>query len=270
MEQTEQAVQEQPVSDGVSEAKVSTINKSTDHTKRPKSKIQFPYADLENAIGVAKKLFEKAGQQRADMSQVVAWLGHESSDSGAFRLKFSIARIFGLIDVSDDGKQVWLSDIGIRIVDSENDALAKVQAFLAVPLFKAMFDRYKGRMLPGDDVVETEMEGLGVVPKQKDRARQVFSKSAEQAGLFTYGKGRLILPGGVSEAMLTSEAQPNGARQLPPAVIESQGSATDNPMITLLVQTLPAPGTVFPEDAQEQWFRTVRAIFDRVYVKNPR
>jgi len=37
--------------------------------------------------------------------------------------------------------------------------------------------------------------GLGVSEKQKGRARQVFERSAEQAGVFEHGKNKLVMPG---------------------------------------------------------------------------
>ena len=37
-------------------------------------------------------------------------------------------------------------------------------------------------------------KGLIVSEKQKDRARQVFERSAEQGGFFEHGKNRLVMP----------------------------------------------------------------------------
>jgi hypothetical protein len=36
------------------------------------------------------------------------------------------------------------------------------------------------------------METLGVPPKQKERARQIFSKSAQSAGIIDAGMGRFV------------------------------------------------------------------------------
>ena len=41
--------------------------------------------------------------------------------------------------------------------------------------------------MPPAAALEREMVELGVSPKQKDKARQVFERSAEQAGFFATG-----------------------------------------------------------------------------------
>jgi len=41
--------------------------------------------------------------------------------------------------------------------------------------------------LPPAAGLETAMVALGVTPKQKDTARQVFQRSATEAGFFAYG-----------------------------------------------------------------------------------
>jgi hypothetical protein len=271
MDQSEEAVTEQPVETGTAEQQAAPEDKnSTTAKERAKSTIQFPYGDLDVAVAAAKKIFAGKGQQQADMAQIVALLGHDTSDSGAFRFKLSTARTFGLIDA--DSKQGRLTEIGIRIVDPEFEALAKVQAFLAVPLFKVMYERYKNRILPLDKVIEGEMIALGVAPKQGERARQVFQKSAELAGLFTYGKGKLILPGGVSEAMLGSDTGQNGHRQLtaPPIVEPHQASAADNGCIRMMIKTLPPPGSVVTEEAREIYVRAFNAALDEIYQKSTR
>jgi hypothetical protein len=39
------------------------------------------------------------------------------------------------------------------------------------------------------------MVALGVAEKTKDRARQLFERSAEHAGFFAHGRNRLVMPG---------------------------------------------------------------------------
>jgi hypothetical protein len=60
---------------------------------------------------------------------------------------------------------------------------AKARAFLAVPLYKAVYEKYKGGVLPPAAALERDLVALGVAEKQKGRAGQVFERSAEQAGL---------------------------------------------------------------------------------------
>jgi hypothetical protein len=71
---------------------------------------------------------------------------------------------------------------------------ARVDAFLHVPLFQAIYQNHETGLLPDDQGLETEIIQLGVSEKQADRARQAFQRSAEQAGFFKNAKDRLVLP----------------------------------------------------------------------------
>jgi hypothetical protein len=56
--------------------------------------------------------------------------------------------------------------------------------------------------------LEREIVELGVAEKQKDKARQVFERSADQAGFFEHGPNRLVMPGIAARhsAKMTSRA----------------------------------------------------------------
>ena len=232
---------------------------------REKSEMKFPYTNLDDAIAIPKMLFEKAGQQ-ADLMQLAAWMGHDSHRTGAFRVKLYAATAFGLVEI--EGQEVRLTSVGSRVVDPEYQPLAKVQAFFTVPLFKGLYDKYRGKMLPGNDALESEIVALGAAPKQKDRARQTFQKSAQQAGLFNSGKDRLILPAGISESMLSSDTPPQLKQReaQTPAVIESKVIATD-PRAGLLVSTIPSPDSGFSAGERKQWHAMADAIFDQIFGK---
>ena len=53
-----------------------------------------------------------------------------------------------------------LTPLGLRIVDSSQEAAARVEAFLVVPLYKAIYEKYKGYTLPPPAALEREMAGL--------------------------------------------------------------------------------------------------------------
>lgn len=74
-----------------------------------------------------------------------------------------MARIFGLIE-SEKG-QISLTDIGRRIVDPTQERRARAEAFLHVPLYVAIYSKYKQHMLPPAAALEREMAQLGVVVK---------------------------------------------------------------------------------------------------------
>jgi len=156
-----------------------------------KTAIKFPYQDLNSAVTVAKKIFEKGGRS-GETAQVAAWLGHETVDSGAFRSRTGAAQTFGLISTRPG--TIELTGLGSQIVDPQTEKAARVEAFLTVPLYKAIYETFKSGMLPKDVGLESEMERLGVPPKQTDTARQIFARSAKQAGFFDEGDERLVKP----------------------------------------------------------------------------
>ncbi len=81
---------------------------------------------------------------------------------------------------------------------------ARITAFLNVPLYRRLYENYKGRNLPPDPGLEQAIVNLGVSAKQKERARQVFQRSANYAGFFNQGRNRLILPAGLTDSPLLS------------------------------------------------------------------
>lgn len=249
--------------------------------KRERSTIQFPYIDLDDSIVVAKGVHDVAGLQ-CELHQLAPHLGHNAVDSGMFRIKVSAARIFGLIET--DRQLVRLTTLGRDAIDPAKEKRTRVDAFLSVPLYRAIWERYKGQLLPRDLALEREIVGLGVSPKQADKARQTFQRSAQQAGFFAYGRERLVMPsfvpnpppstvtdatGGTEEEALPSlqETQrpkgfaptDDGARSLPPELLNV------HPAIRGLLFTLPPAGARWPQQQQDDWLTAVRSIFGLIY-----
>ncbi len=258
-----------------------TQGQETD-AKRVKSQIGFPYGDLDDAIGVVKKIFEKKGQQYCGIDQLAAWLGHESMTSGAFRLKLTTARTFGLIEFDHDS--VKLTRLGCDIVEEGLERQAKADAFLTVPLYKKLFENYRGRTLPPDIGLEQEMAELGVPPKQKDKARQAFQRSAQQAGFFEQGRTKLVLPSGLGPQGTNSvprNTRPLDTSQAPPPTIPtlqqyhygggSGGGSNgmqaiqEQPLIQGLFQALPPVGAQWSQAKRKAWLILAENIFNMLY-----
>jgi hypothetical protein len=154
-----------------------------------RSTIAFPYSPLADAEQVADALRRRG--DTAAMDQIAAEMEQQAT-SGAFRTKIATARTFGAIE-SRRG-QVHLTPLGHRLVDPAQVERARVDAFLHVPLFKRVYEEYRGRNLPPAKGLEATMERMGVSSKQLTRARQSLQRSAEQAGFFRNGSDRLVLP----------------------------------------------------------------------------
>jgi hypothetical protein len=132
----------------------------------------------------------EGGQATIDQTQLAVAMD-QSATGGTFRGRLGAARMFGFIE-TDAGK-VGLTQLGLRVTDEQSASLAKAEAFLNIELYKAMFDRYQGYPLPPAAAIERQMESLGVPPKQKERARQAFSASAQHAG-YIAANGRFSKP----------------------------------------------------------------------------
>lgn len=158
-----------------------------------RSTIGFPYSSLKDAELIAHELHDKWGG-KASPDQLAAGLT-SSTRSGAFRIKVATARICGAVSVVRGS--VGLTDLGQRLIDPQTRDAARVEAFMAVPLFAALTEEYKGVMLPPDSGLEQKISDLGVSAKQTAKARQAFQKSAEQAGFFRHGRQRLVPPAGL-------------------------------------------------------------------------
>lgn len=112
--------------------------------------------------------------------------------NSTFRTKVATAKTFGMLG-NQRGEAV-LTELGRRIADPTTEAAARADAFMHVPLYRKLYEDYAGKLLPGDSGLEAEIERLGVPEKSSSRARQVFQRSAEQAGFFSHGRNRLTKP----------------------------------------------------------------------------
>jgi hypothetical protein len=160
--------------------------------KRSHSTISFPYCDLAASERLARLVLENGGECKPE--QLAAWLKHSTLNSGAYRNKVAAAGLFGLI-VSTRNR-VTLTDMGAHVLDEESKRQARVDAFLAVPLYLEVFERHRAGKLPRAVGLEQEMVNAGVTRTQVRSARQVFIRSAEQAGFFEASDERLVLPKG--------------------------------------------------------------------------
>src|ERR1700730_3858768 len=106
----------------------ATNGDGADTSPRERSKIVFPYGDMEDALAVAGPIYAKGGNE-AEIAQLSAWMS-ESVDSPVFRRKVGVARIFNLIRIDKD--RVSLTSIGQDASNPESKPAALSKAFLAV------------------------------------------------------------------------------------------------------------------------------------------
>jgi hypothetical protein len=158
--------------------------------KRERTSIEFPYTDLNRSAELTATLGETGGKVWIDQKQLAVALDM-SVNGGTFRSRLSAAKMFGFVETGNG--QVRLSDLGIRLLDESTARAAKVEAFLKVPLYRAMYDSYNGFALPPAAAIERQMISMGVPSKQAERARQAFASSAQAAG-YIASNGRFSKP----------------------------------------------------------------------------
>jgi hypothetical protein len=240
---------------------------SQDPAKRERSTILFPYQDLGDAIKVAKGVHTLGGSS-CQTAQLAAQLGHTVT-SGAFQQRLNTARIFGLLTNSKG--MVTLTALGAQVVDPQQQKAAKVEAFLNVPLYKKVYEQFKGASLPPPGGLDATIVGFGVSPKQKETARRVFQRSAELAGFFEIAKDRLTYPslkgtGEPGPSSLGDEDYKTGDGKKKTLNGDGgNGGDGHHPLIEGLIKALPESGAPWPLEARKKWLQAAAMNFDFVY-----
>lgn len=225
--------------------------------KNEVSSIVFPYGDLDSAITVVRAVMDNAGTS-CTLSQLAGYLDMQAT-AGGFRARIAPARIFGLAEF--DRGNVRLTEAGQRILTEDTEKAARVAAFLNVPLYKAVFDKFDGMALPKGIALEQEMQRMGVASKQTDKARQAFERSAQQAGFFARGKDRLIEPAldrADPPAPKNEEQKPGGG---------GGGGSNLDPVIKALVDKIPSPTSEpsWATEEQVKWLQMMAMAFGMIY-----
>lgn len=162
-----------------------------------RSDLKFPVYTLIDALAVPRVVHEKAGGA-ASTEQLAAYLEYKSPNNGAFVDRVSAARLFGLVDRI--GSEYVLTARAKQILMPESDEQARqalVEAFMAVPLFKAVYEAFRGTDLPqGIGMKNALLNRFHVVANRSDVAERTLMKSAEAAGLFSVrgNRSQLIIP----------------------------------------------------------------------------
>jgi hypothetical protein len=248
---------------------LADIDPKSRRRSREQSSISFPYVDLNAAVEIARAIYDRCGNDACDLNDLAVDFG--DGIGGAFPLKISAARIFDLIE-KRGRSEARLTDSAKHILHEENNVTAKAHAFLRVPLYAALYDRFGNSKVPSRLVLEAEMKKLGVPLKQVDKARQVFERSARQAGFFETADIRLSRGG---------EGQPqirNNNPIAPQVMMDTEDRfdvfaadmiptrfRRDDPLIVGLVDRLPTAGSPWSDEARIAWLKLANSIFDVAY-----
>ena len=241
------------------------MNEAT-HTQekieRGRSAIKFPYSNLQEALDLVEVLAERAGIA-CERAQLAAWLGL-SETGGSFRSRYNAAVQFKLISTIGEGR-VKVTELGLEAIskDSRRELRARVIAFKNVELFSRLYELRKGHPLPTNQALENMIKECGVTPKQAERARQTFMKSAITARFIEQEGGRLIEPGINSTEVEEHYVPPQDNED--DSVDESQSSLDLDPIIKGLLEKLPPPGQEWSEDQRKLWLGLLENTFRLIY-----
>lgn len=238
----------------------ANVNASAQAQTRQRSTIGFPYADLNDAANLADAIHLHVGHGDCDDDQLAAWTGQSAKSSG-FRTQVYAARMFGVLE--GEASRHRLSELGRSLADPNQAREARARAFLNVPLYRAVYDNHRGGVLPPAAALEREMVALGVAEKQKDRARQVFERAADQGGFFEHGRTRLVMPG-INKGEQAPDPNPNKGGGNGNGGSGGGGSGPTDPLVAALIQKLPSKGP-WTADERVMWLQMIAMAFQMAY-----
>lgn len=143
----------------------------------------FPTRTLNDALNVAKSVYENGGKS-LDVQSLAVAMKHTTTSS-SFHLKVSSAIHFGLLTREKDIFHITEISKAIFNPLSKNDEIDSLQkAFFNFEVFRELFEKYEGKSLPEKSVLESIfVREYGISPSSKEIACKVFLESAKTAKL---------------------------------------------------------------------------------------
>lgn len=166
---------------------------ASDEHRRRKPSTGFPVLDL----GEAAAMLVRASQHGWEhtVAEIAGYLGHATTNSGAFRAKLAALRDYGLI--SGRGESLEITPVGRMIAIPETDVqrLGALQEAFAKTVFGSVYqESVKGTPVSIDSIARRAVTRLGVAPASQRQFGDVFAHSASAAGLAeTTGDGKITL-----------------------------------------------------------------------------
>lgn len=167
-------------------------------TRRKPPDIRFPQFTLADSLAVAEAI-QKKGGGTASRDQLAAFLGYSTTNSGTFLTRLAAARTFNLV-TSERGGDFVITPLAQKILMPVYPAQTTeglVEAFLGVPLFKAIYEEHKGKELPPEFGIKNLLRTkYSIMGRTTDIAYRALMESAEQAQFFATRGSRthLIMP----------------------------------------------------------------------------
>lgn len=151
--------------------------------RRRKKSTGFPVVSLAEAA----KILKEAGKYGFDHSTptFASYMGHSTTNSGAFRQRLAAFRDWKLI--AGRGDSLSMTDIARKIAlppDTATERQALREAFMNSPVFARLYEAMgKDQALDPRNLGSKAVHDFGISPSSKDKFVQSFVESAEAAGL---------------------------------------------------------------------------------------
>lgn len=251
-------------------------SQSAQKKRGPHSGTGYPYYNMEDSVEVARLVHERGGGS-CSRDQLASFLKYSGTNNGTFLTRVSAAKMFGFI--SSEQGSVSVTERGRNIfapVMPDDKVKSKIEAFFSVPLFKIVYEHFKGKMLPPQVGLKNLIENqFRIVKARVTPTLRVLMESAEYAGFFnTHGDNtRLIEPSmetthtTQSETHATSHKE-DGKPEISPARKgegESGGPPTGiHTAIIGLLRELPSPGP-WKKSQKEGFMQAFKSTIDFIY-----
>jgi hypothetical protein len=232
-------------------------------TPRRKRATGFPVVSLAEAAAILKE----AGKYGFDHSTAAfaTYMGHSTTNSGAFRQRLAAFRDWKLI--AGRGDSLSMTDIARVIAhptDDDAERRAMQSAFMNSPVFFKLYEESaKGKPLAAAQLGNPAVLNLGVSPGSKDKFVQSFTESAVAAGLAALNEdGQIVLepldagtdggqPSNEDRSLDNPQAVQSSSGRIQPAArqgtpVVHQAWAIDGGSIVFEIRTdKPLPATAF-------------------------
>lgn len=242
-----------------------------------------PYWDLDSSIEVANTVYNQ-GTGACTPDQLAHWLGYVSVRSGTFLTRVAAPnKHYGLIQ--SDSQRFTITERGRNIVAPvmpEDAVNARIDAFLAVPLFARLYADFRGRALPPRvGLLNLFTNTYRMRPDRAAAVLRIFMSAAQQSGmLHTDGdQHRLIRP--AAAALRPAEGTPSTKPGEGPAPTDTGSPAPEKPRfygggggdgpgiihgaLIALLRDLPPPGNPWPPQRKQRFLEAFKASIDFIY-----
>jgi len=190
--------------------------KKPEAAKRRKPTTGFPVVPLPEAARIIREA-GKYGFEHS-VSAFARYMGHSTTNSGAFRQRLAAFRDWKLI--AGRGDTVVFTDTAKTIAlppDARSEQEALETAFMNCSVFASLYEGVaKGRAIDAQNLGAKAVHELGIAPGAVDRFASSFVDSAVAAGLAEADNGQFILleAGSAGEQVDVAD-EPDGEAPVP-------------------------------------------------------